>query len=158
MACDTIQPRIRPFLDDLLDEKDYQDIHAHLEVCESCRKYASSVGTLSYRLYELGQVPLPLDMVSTVLYESKKAVPEPPAPAAAPTVPAGEGVFISKKDLFWAGVALLLVLTVTSFVVTMAFRKKEERSASAPTMPVSLPPAPDAAPQADAEPVPAHTE
>ena len=158
MACDAVQPRIRPFLDDLLDENDYQGIHTHLETCESCRRYASSVGTLSYRLYELGQMPLPPDMASTILYESKKAVPEPPALAVAPPAPTAEGFFISKKDLFWAGAVVLLALTVASLVVTKAFQKKEERSASVPAAPVLPTPTPDAGSQADAEPISVHTE
>ena len=148
MACDATRPRIRPFLDDLLDEKDYQDIHAHLESCVPCRAYASSVGTLSYRLYELGQAPLPPDMVSAILYESKKAISESPVPAAVPSVSTtGEGFFISKKDLFWVGVVVLLALTTASFAVMIGFRKKEEQ-------PLSVP----AAPQTEAEPVPAHAE
>ena len=69
MRCEEIHPVIRNFLDDLLDEKDYQEIQAHLAGCEHCHSYASSVGTLSYRLYELGQVALPPDMASTILYE-----------------------------------------------------------------------------------------
>jgi hypothetical protein len=72
MLCESIRPVTRAFLDDLLDENDYQDIQAHLARCERCRAYASSVGTLSYRLYELGQVSVPPDMSSTILYNLEK--------------------------------------------------------------------------------------
>ena len=75
MSCEGVQPKIRQFLDDLLDEREYQQIHSHISECVACQNYASSVGTLSYQLYELGQVSLPPDMVSTVLYEFKKQVP-----------------------------------------------------------------------------------
>ncbi len=140
MSCDVIRPRIRPFLDDLLDEKDYRDTHAHLESCAACHRYAASVGTLSFRLYELGQVPLPPDMVSAILYESKKEEALPP-PGAREPVPAVPGVFVPKKDLVWAGIAVVLALTVVAFAVTAAFHKREEKAAPARV------PVPAAAPQ-----------
>ena len=74
MACETICERIRPFLEDLLDENEYQDVRAHLEECVRCRTYASSIGTLTYQLHELGEVKAPRDFISTVLYELKQPV------------------------------------------------------------------------------------
>ena len=92
MACDVVRPKIRPFLDDLLDEKDYHDIHAHLECCAQCRSYASSVGTLSYRIHELGQAPLPPDIISAILYETKRiADPAPSVAAKTPKLESGRG-------------------------------------------------------------------
>jgi len=82
MLCESVRPVIRTFLDDLLDENDYQNIQAHLAGCERCHTYASSVGTLSYRLYELGQVSIPPDMSAVILYEFEKhshAAVVPPA-------------------------------------------------------------------------------
>lgn len=137
MECDAVQPRMRTFLDDLLDEKDHCEMRMHLENCEPCRKYASSVGTLSYRLYELGQAPLPPDMVSAILYESKKPAVSPPAAAPEAVVTPLQGLFLSKKELFWAGITVLLALVATSFAVTTALRKKQEKAVSVAAIPVS---------------------
>ncbi len=117
MSCDIVRPRIRTFLDDLLDEKEYQDIHRHLEACERCRVYASSVGTLSYRLYELSQAPLPPDMVSTILYELKKQNNQ--------SEPIQENAAAIQKPIsfFWIFVMVLAALSVVSIASLVLFRK-----------------------------------
>ena len=56
MDCNNIRQRITPFMDDLLAEDEYQRVWGHLESCASCGQFAASVGTLSYRLKELGAV------------------------------------------------------------------------------------------------------
>lgn len=75
MLCESLRPVIRQFLDDLLDEKDYQEVHGHLENCARCHAFASSVGTLSYQLYELGQVTVPPDIATTVSYHFSQKAP-----------------------------------------------------------------------------------
>ena len=132
MGCDAVQPRIRPFLDDLLDEKDYREMHVHIEGCESCRKYASSVGTLSYRLYELGQVPLPPDMISAILYESEKSPRETPSSPAQPAPAA-------KKPFVWPVVLAVLVLAAVLGAGLMMQRGRKE--SPAPAASTSLVPA-----------------
>ena len=84
MVCETIRPIVRRFLDDLLDEKDYRETQAHLAGCAKCRQYASSVGTLSYRLHEMGQITLPPDMISTILYQVKRMPPKFESPPVYP--------------------------------------------------------------------------
>ena len=125
MECEAIRPVIRPFMDDLLDEKEYHGIHAHLESCSRCRAYASSVGTLSYRLYELGQAAPPADAASTILYQFKKdlqrLISASSAQQAAPaTFPEPmEASPSSRTSYFWAGVFALCAasLSVTAFFV-----------------------------------------
>ena len=69
MGCDNIRQRVVPFMDDLLAEDEYQRVWGHLESCASCGQFAASVGTLSYRLKELGAVKVPHDLVQTIFYE-----------------------------------------------------------------------------------------
>ena len=123
MRCESIRPLIRTFLDDLLDEKDYQDIQAHLGGCERCQVYAASVGTLSYRLYELGQVAVPPDLSSTVLYELEK---KNRLAAAGPAVSLPEenglkAVTVVVTRLLWAVVLLILVAAaaVAAIIVSL---------------------------------------
>ena len=122
MQCEAIRPLIRTFLDDLLDEKDYQDIQTHLTGCERCHSYASSVGTLSYRLYELGQVSVPLDMSSAILYEFGKHTHSLPAGAAKslldkniPTNNTAAGT-----RLLWVAIIVVLVSAVVAFVTVVS--------------------------------------
>ncbi len=122
MLCDAVGSMIRPFLDDLLDEKDYQDVSAHIQGCQRCRVYASSVGTLSYRIYELGQVPLPPDMVSTILYEYKKLESQTSQEDVSLKVRGG-GFFIPLNRFFWISLTTLFVLSVVVTAAIIGFRK-----------------------------------
>lgn len=72
MNCQLIQDKMKSFLDDLLEESEYQEIRFHLEECQACAAYASSVGSLSYKVKELGQLPLPQDLAQTILFEAKR--------------------------------------------------------------------------------------
>ena len=125
MECEAIRPRIRTFLDDLLDEKDYQEIHSHLLNCARCHSYASSVGTLSYRLYELGQVSAPPDMVSAVLYEYDKqnraAPPEPSLKTEESNKIHTEDKSIQK--LFWIAVCLVFTMSIIAAATIFGVRQ-----------------------------------
>ena len=127
MPCDpAIRTMIRPFLDDLLDEKDYQAVHAHMELCDPCRVYASSVGTLSHRLYELGQVTLPPDMVSTILYELKKqnAVVESPEKIE-------ESVSRYSTNFFWTAAISLFAGAVMATLIVVGIQGPHKGNPSA---------------------------
>jgi hypothetical protein len=95
VSCDDQHKRIRLYLDDLLDEPDYQSVRAHLESCPGCAAFTAATGSLTYRLEELGRVRVPADLCQTVLYQAKaparaaQAVPVGVAPSGtAPTPPA----------------------------------------------------------------------
>ncbi len=148
MPCESIRPVIHTFLDNLLDEKDYQNIQFHLEGCASCRAYASSVGTLSYRLYELGEVSVPPDMSSTVLYEFEKhrqAVPVPPM-VASPV----EKIVLNQSSLatqfFWLAVLVILAGTVIAVVTIVSLRRVPKELVAAVTPTVSVVTTPVTAP------------
>ena len=136
MRCEEIRPVIRNFLDDLLDEKDYQEIQTHLAGCEHCHSYASSVGTLSYRLYELGQVTLPPDMASTILYEldqQRRAFPEEPSSASSspketPGVQAASGI----KPLWFLAFAVMTLGVCVLISWVTFYRAPRETAPSLP--------------------------
>jgi len=139
MICETIRPVIRQFMDDLLDEKDYQEIQTHLASCQRCHSYASSVGTISYRVHELGQASLPPDMVSVILHELKKVPAQPdenfefPSAAETPRKPDGTSL------MFW-GMAAALVIVSAVAVIALRTAAKTEKGVPALTM-AAAPPA-----------------
>lgn len=142
MQCEEMRPSVRKFLDDLLDEKDYQEIHQHLAGCQKCSTYTSSVGTLSWRLHELGQVSLPPDMTSTILYEMKHLMRTAAAPApseAAPSAPSG-----SPTRALWIAVIVLGAVSIGATAAAFFWRSTKgpaafSISARAPFAPPGLP-------------------
>ena len=120
MPCESIRPAVRKFLDDLLDENDYQDIQAHLADCKHCHDYAASIGTLSYRLYELGQVSVPPDMSSTILYEFNRASH---AVSAISERDSGDKTASAGTRLPWIVTLVVLVTAVVAAVTMVSVRR-----------------------------------
>ena len=135
MVCDAVRPVIRQFMDDLLDEKDYQAIHAHLVSCKRCHTFASSVGTLSYRLYELGQTTLPPDMVSAILYELKKVPVKTEAesvPSRFPEASRAEA-FTTRTRSFWIAVAVLAAVSIAAIATVFFWKTQRTPDMTPPT-------------------------
>lgn len=80
MTCSDIKQKLKPFLEDLLAEEEYQAFLAHLDSCTKCKEYVSAVGSLSSQLWKLGDVKVPSDFSSTVLFKLKQAEQEIRAP------------------------------------------------------------------------------
>ncbi len=77
MNCRDIQQQLKSFFEDLLTEDEYQKICGHLDTCATCRQYASSTGSLSYLLKELGEADIPKDLLATIRFRlGKKASDE----------------------------------------------------------------------------------
>lgn len=102
--CSDIERRIKPFLDDLISEEEYQNIHAHLDQCSKCHQYVSAIGSFSYALKELGRVEVPRDLVDTVLFNLTKE------PEKQPTTSSG-----SKKFLIFGVLAAIVSIGVFGF-------------------------------------------
>ena len=159
VRCEAIRPVIRPFLDDLLDEKEYQEIQTHLSGCVRCHAYASSVGTLSYRLHELGQVSLPPDMISTILYELKKQH----GAERADVRPSAAEAFTSRTRLFWISAFVVFGVSLGATVAVMNLwrmpKEKAEHGARSTEKTIGAVPSvvslPLSAPQAISPPPPA---
>ncbi len=140
MLCEAIRPIVRQFTDDHLDEKDYQEVQSHLASCEKCRQYTSSVGTLCYRLHEMGQTAIPPDMASTVLYQLKKMpLPIESVPVVEtvlPTFPEPPlaGAFNAQTRPFWIAVLALGIVSIAAISSAFFWRAK---SVTGPALPVS---------------------
>ena len=119
MACDNIRARIRPFLEDLLDENEHQDVRTHLEECADCRTYAASIGTLTYQLNELGAVKAPHDLIPTILYELKQ--PIKPAAAALKNEEVTDIASSEAESLASQGRPFLIWLLMAAFVCSAIF-------------------------------------
>ncbi len=130
MPCESIRLVVRTFLDDLLDEKDYQNIQAHLAVCKRCHSYASSVGTLSYRLYELGQAALPPDMSSAILFAIEQKHHDAASPAAVSWIEEkiAEEAKPSRTNFFWLATLGSLVVAATIAVAAVSIHPIQKES------------------------------
>ena len=126
--CSNIEQRIKPFLDDLLSEEEYQSIHAHLDQCTKCRQYVSAIGSLSYTLKELGHIEVPRDLADTVLFNLKKQPEEEPPKTAG-----------SKKPLI-IGVLAVLFIGASVYFGFHYFKTRQQAEEKAKTPPVAAQP------------------
>ncbi|MFC1698872.1 hypothetical protein ACFL1I_02790 [Candidatus Omnitrophota bacterium] len=81
LNCDDIRKRLKPFQQDLLAEKEYTAYVAHLDQCAKCKEYIGSIDFLSNQLSKLGDIKVPSDLASTILFKLSQA-PEPEAQTA----------------------------------------------------------------------------
>lgn len=69
LSCAEVNELLKAFLEDLLEEKEYQAVVFHIEHCATCREYASSVGSLSNHIRQLGNIEVPADFADTVIFK-----------------------------------------------------------------------------------------
>ena len=119
ISCESIRSRVRRYLEDLLEENEYQEVRAHLAECADCRGYAASIGTLTYQLEELGEVRLPQDLIPTILYQLQQPSGDgtkgsaPMADVGAGLVPARAWATTRAAPAVWVGI---IVLGLVGFV------------------------------------------
>jgi hypothetical protein len=127
MACSDIKEKLKSFLEDLLSEDEYQAFVAHVDGCAECKKYVSAVGSLSNQLWDLGNVKVPTDLSSTILFKLKEAEKEPPTSKVA----------IPQRRLIAAIVTLFaaaLLFFISNYFITLnrnRIREKKMISAGA---------------------------
>ncbi|MFA5146745.1 MAG: hypothetical protein WC515_05185 [Candidatus Omnitrophota bacterium] len=80
ITCADIKKRLKPFLEDLLAEDEYQVFVSHIKDCAKCRNYVGAIGSVSNQLWELGNVRVPSDFSSTVLFNLDHMERIPSAP------------------------------------------------------------------------------
>ena len=73
MNCSDIQQLNKRFLQDLLTDEEYQTFLSHLETCPKCKDYVRSTGSLSTQLWELGDIKVPEDLLSTIVFKLSHA-------------------------------------------------------------------------------------
>ena len=83
LSCADVTRKLQPFLDDLLEEAEYQAMHEHLAYCSPCQRRIGAVGSLSWAVKGLGDVETPSDLVATTLFRLRQAPPPASAPEAA---------------------------------------------------------------------------
>jgi predicted anti-sigma-YlaC factor YlaD len=111
MTCLDIKEKIKPFIDDLLAEDEYQDFVSHLEGCGECRGYVAAFGSISNQLLKLGNVDVPPDFASTVLFKLKQPGQQAQRPETAR----------SKRKLLMA--FLIAIMAVAVFAGGWYFKK-----------------------------------
>ena len=67
--CDNIKKNIKSFTEDMLKDEDYKAFLHHLETCSECKNYVRSVDSFSNQLWRLGEIKVPSDFESTVLFK-----------------------------------------------------------------------------------------
>jgi len=80
MSCDDIDKELKHFLGDLLSDADYQAFVEHLDSCSKCTNRVRSMGSFTNQLWELGDIEVPSDLDTTILFQFDKAKKEPPKP------------------------------------------------------------------------------
>ncbi len=112
MNCDNIKQNLQTFFEDLLAEEEYKAFCAHIEICDKCKVYVRSIGSLSNQLWKLGQIEVPQDLISSVQYKLvHPEEKEQPAKAK-----------ITKKQIV-AGIALIISIIV--LVLGTSYFKKQ---------------------------------
>jgi hypothetical protein len=118
MTCLDIKKKIKPFIDDLLAEDEYQDFISHLDVCGECRAYASTLGSISNQLWKLGNVDVPPDFASAVFFKLRQLEQQAPQPKTAMT----------KRQI--AIVFAVVIIAVAVFMGAWYLKKRSLSSAS----------------------------
>ena len=108
MNCHDIEQKLKPFLEDLLTEDEYQEVCGHLDRCAQCRQYAVSTGSLSYLLKELGAVDTPKDLSATTCFRLQKITDRPLPDASFPD---------GKPPALWRRYSLPVVIAASIFFV-----------------------------------------
>jgi len=126
--CDNIKKNIKSFTEDMLREEEYKAFLDHLETCSECKKYVRSVDSFSNQLWRLGDVKVPSDFGSTVLF--KLTQPEEKPDEEETSAP-------SKKWLI-GGIAFILVaITLSAGLISyFKLRKPAEQEITVVQAPV----------------------
>ena len=162
MTCEDLKKNLEPFLDDLLTETEYEEFISHLEGCDKCRQYVRAIGSLSNRLWELGDVKVPADFVSTVLFKLKQPQQEPQRPGFAIRIRLAVSIaiiMIIASGLLFSGVWHLksksrpknpdekpVVITTLEEVPEVNSMEKEKKAPAAKTKEAAVKTSPDKPP------------
>ena len=80
MTCSDTDKGLKNFVGDLLSEDDYQDFVDHLDSCPQCTSRVRSMGSFTNQLWELGDIEVPSDLDSTILFQFDQAKKQPRKP------------------------------------------------------------------------------
>jgi len=80
MTCEDVDKKLKNFLGDLLSDEDYQGFVEHLDGCTKCGKRVRMMGSFTNQLWELGDIEIPSDLDSTIIFQYDQAKKAPPKP------------------------------------------------------------------------------
>jgi len=83
MVCSDIDEHLKNYLSDLLSDADYQAFVEHLDSCSQCGSRVRMMGSFTNQLWELGDIEIPSDLDSTVLFQYDEAKKKPRKPKTA---------------------------------------------------------------------------
>jgi len=115
MICSDIDKELKHFVGDLLSEDDYQGFVAHLDSCPQCTNRVRSMGSFTNQLWELGDIEVPSDLDSTILFQFDQAKKAPPKPKPKK----------SKKQKLVIG-AVIVIVGIVAFFGWQKFSKTGE--------------------------------
>jgi len=113
MVCSDIDKKLKNFISDLLSETDYQGFVEHLDSCPQCTSRVRSMGSFTNQLWELGEIEIPSDLDSTILFQFDQAKKQPRKSKTKK----------SKKLVF--GVIILIIGIVIAFGAYQFFKSDE---------------------------------
>lgn len=134
MTCTNIQEELKQFLDDRLIEKDYRAFLFHLESCSKCKEYVRSIDSLSNQLWKLGDVDVPSDLSSNIIFKLRQS--EQDVPQSSPVLPKkivfGVIILIIGFFMFFWGIKFLKTLkfspTVDNAEIVQIYSVKKQES------------------------------
>lgn len=118
------------FFEDLLTDDEHQEVDWHLRRCLACREYASSTGSLSYLIREMGAIEAPEDLTETIKFRIDQAR-EHGVPTSAGSGPRKNrpGKILGVAAVFTLAAGLMFVLF---FMEEPALQTDIQRVATAP--------------------------
>jgi hypothetical protein len=108
--CSEVKAKVKPFLEDLVTDEEYQAIFEHLDRCPECTRYIRSLGSISNQLWKLGDIDVPSDFASTILFNIDNAPEEP----AASKPKASKNILIIAVTLVVAAATVMFVMKYIS--------------------------------------------
>lgn len=129
MECNQVKKQLTSFLEDILSEEDTRLFLGHLEICSRCKPYVRSIGDLSNQVWKLGNIAVPDDFRSTVLFK----LSHPDAPAAKDTPKPHRGI---QKKYVLGG--LVLILTIAAFFIKPFFLKTQKPAEMPRKAPIAM--------------------
>ncbi|MFH1189365.1 MAG: zf-HC2 domain-containing protein [Candidatus Omnitrophota bacterium] len=111
-GCEEIRKRLKPFLEDLLAEDEYQAYITHLDTCSKCKEHVGRFGSLSNQLWELGDIKVPADFLSTVRFNMSEPAPEESQTPAE-----------KKRNNLFAVIVILALISAGAAAGMMYFKK-----------------------------------
>lgn len=150
-ACAEDRKNVRKFMEDLLEEGEYQRVRRHVQECASCRQFVRAAGSISSLLMDMGRTACPADLADAALFHYDKMRREQPASPPSPAVEAAspvDPVAVNRpSDRLWKA----LVVVLAAALAWTIWGGVQTKDAPAPPTVVTVPAVAPVSPRADFE-------